>query len=108
MSMSAYSTSRSRSSLYTGERRHKTDNVFQTLGHIDELNSLTGLARHYSIVEDNGLGEVLLQVQCCLQELMSHVATPPPLQADDDEPDEEKVPSPLPSLLPPVPVTSYV
>ena len=35
------------SSLYNGERRHKTDGAFQALGDVDELNSLCGVAREY-------------------------------------------------------------
>lgn len=33
------------SSLYTGERRSKSDAVFQALGDVDELNSAIGLSR---------------------------------------------------------------
>ena len=35
------------SSLYNGERRHKTDGAFQALGDVDELNSLCGVAREF-------------------------------------------------------------
>lgn len=78
------------SSLYTGERRSKTDATFDTLGEIDELNANLGLAKHYCIEEKNGLASILQTVQCCLQDLMSHVATPNPLDADE-EPDDEKI-----------------
>ena len=33
-------------SLYTGERRSKTDEVFHSLGTTDELNSFIGLVRN--------------------------------------------------------------
>ena len=35
------------SSLYNGERRPKTDAVFDSLGHQDELNAVMGIAREY-------------------------------------------------------------
>lgn len=33
--------------LYTGERREKSDDVFQSLGNTDELNSFIGLVLFY-------------------------------------------------------------
>ena len=32
--------------LYTGERLYKDDNIFESLGSIDELNGLLGLVRY--------------------------------------------------------------
>lgn len=40
------------SSLYNGERRDKTDIAFQTLGDVDELNSLCGVAREFLVEID--------------------------------------------------------
>ncbi len=53
---------------------------------------MLGLASAASQCEENGLAPVLLEVQCCLQEVMSHVATPAFLDPDDD-PDDAKVKS---------------
>jgi len=33
--------------LYNGERRAKTDKVFEVLGHQDELNAVLGIAREF-------------------------------------------------------------
>ena len=49
------------SSLYNGERRHKTDGAFQALGDVDELNSLCGVAREFLIELDSEKSE---QVAC--------------------------------------------
>ena len=49
------------SSLYNGERRHKTDGVFQALGDVDELNSLCGVAREFLLPLDSERSE---QVNC--------------------------------------------
>lgn len=51
------------SSLYNGERRHKTDGAFQALGDVDELNSLCGVAREFLIELDSEKSE---QVTCTL------------------------------------------
>ena len=42
-----------RTSLYTGERREKTDLVFEALGATDELSSTLGIAREYAILNNN-------------------------------------------------------
>lgn len=43
------------SSLYNGERRSKTDVIFDALGHQDELNAILGLAIHECLASKNGL-----------------------------------------------------
>lgn len=63
-------------SLYTGERRVKDDNVFEALGTTDELSCFIGLAHHHCTVQNNGLPVQLEKIQCILQELGSHIATP--------------------------------
>ena len=63
------------SSLYTGERRNKTDKVFSALGAVDELSCHLGLAREMAGAE-HPYGEQLVRVQCILQDIGSCVATP--------------------------------
>ena len=64
-------------SLFTGERRSKSDSVFEALGTTDELSSALGLAREFCIdVNNNRLLGQLEDVQCILQDIGSHVATP--------------------------------
>ena len=43
------------SSLFTGERRNKSDSVFEVLGNIDELNANLGMAEVHST--DNEMSE---------------------------------------------------
>lgn len=78
------------SSLYNGERRPKTDALFEALGAVDELTSFLGIARSYceasalalssrSCAEAgllNGLREQIAKVQATLQDLNAHIATP--------------------------------
>ncbi|KAF9982140.1 hypothetical protein BGZ75_006487 [Mortierella antarctica] len=84
------------SSLYNGERRVKTDRIFEALGAVDELNSSIGIAHHYCKKSANGLEEQLIeesfsihssekltqllygqnQIQCNLQDIGSNIATP--------------------------------
>lgn len=67
------------SSLFSGERRMKTDSAFQALGATDELNAQIGLAK--AICEERNrvgnLSERLEQIQHQLFDLGAHVATPP-------------------------------
>ena len=66
------------SSLFTGERRPKDDPIFQTLGAVDELTSMLGLARDYvtDLPQLSPLNEQLANVQCRLQDINSNIATP--------------------------------
>ena len=64
-------------SLFTGERRPKSDPVFEALGAIDELNSSLGIAREFCIdVNNSRILNHLEEIQCILQDVGSHVATP--------------------------------
>jgi len=71
------------SSLYNGERRPKTDVVFEVLGNQDELCTILGIARHYCEESSNGLGDVLADIQSRLFDLGAAVATP--MQTSSDE-----------------------
>lgn len=54
------------SSLYNGERRSKTDSIFQALGDVDELNSTVGVAREFAqerLQEGMEFGIIASQVQ---------------------------------------------
>lgn len=64
------------SSLYNGERRSKTDITFEVLGHQDELNAIIGIAREYCILSNNGLDDMLAEIQSRLFDLGAAVATP--------------------------------
>lgn len=64
------------SSLYNGERRSKTDITFEVLGHQDELNAVIGIAREYCILSNNGLEDMLAEIQSRLFDLGAAVATP--------------------------------
>ena len=66
------------SSLYTGERRSKTDRVFSALGAVDELSCHVGLAREMATNSSysHPYTEQLIRVQCILQDIGSCVATP--------------------------------
>lgn len=63
------------SSLFTGERRPKSDNIFEALGTIDELSSHLGLAMSHANGEHPYV-EQLQRIQCILQDVASAVATP--------------------------------
>jgi len=64
------------SSLYNGERRPKTDLVFEALGHQDELCAVIGIAREHCQKSDNGLADVLAGIQSRIFDLGASVATP--------------------------------
>ena len=64
-----------KSSLFTGERRRKSDEIFEALGTIDELSSHIGLAKVHAI-NDAQIDKQLMRIQCILQDVGSVVATP--------------------------------
>ena len=55
------------SQLFSGERRLKTDQTFEALGAVDELNSLVGLAREFA------LRDSLTETATQLEEIMSRL-----------------------------------
>lgn len=65
-------------SLFSGSRVPKTHSLIETLGNTDELSSCIGVALEYCRRQPNlgSLCEQLVYIQCRLQELNSHVATP--------------------------------
>mmetsp|Transcript_20757 Transcript_20757/g.21410 ORF Transcript_20757/g.21410 Transcript_20757/m.21410 type:complete len:208 (+) Transcript_20757:2-625(+) len=64
------------SSLYNGERRFKTDIIFEVLGHQDELCASIGIAREYCKLTNNGLNDMLIEIQSRLFDIGACVATP--------------------------------
>lgn len=67
------------SSLYNNERRWKDDDTFNALGATDELSSFLGVCG-VSAQNDNVMSDVvetLTRLQCCLQDVGAHLATPP-------------------------------
>lgn len=63
-------------SLFTGQRLSKTNIVFHCMGTVDELTSLIGISKEYC-PESCSLKDQLYKIQCCLQDINSHIATPP-------------------------------
>ncbi|GMS90382.1 hypothetical protein PENTCL1PPCAC_12557, partial [Pristionchus entomophagus] len=69
-----------KSSLFNNERRWKDNITFEAVGTIDELSALLGVCRSQCTRAESQLGgviEVLTRIQCCLQDVGAHVATPP-------------------------------
>lgn len=63
------------SMTFSGDRRLKNDDLFGALGTTDELSSYIGLAREFC-PDVPAIGERLELIQCVLQDVGSHVATP--------------------------------
>uniref|UniRef100_A0A1I7YZ29 Corrinoid adenosyltransferase MMAB n=1 Tax=Steinernema glaseri TaxID=37863 RepID=A0A1I7YZ29_9BILA len=67
-----------KTSLFSNERRWKDDDAFNALGNTDELSSLLGVCReNMNAIGLFDVSEDLARIQCCLQDLGAHVATPP-------------------------------
>ncbi|CAJ0584130.1 unnamed protein product, partial [Mesorhabditis spiculigera] len=66
------------SSLFNDERRWKDDAAFQAVGTTDELSSYLGVCRDASIRAclPPDVPELLTRLQCCLQDVSAHLATP--------------------------------
>lgn len=77
---------RGTSSLFNGERRSKSDAVFEALGNVDELNAAIGLCyEHALIASHNELASQLTTIQSTLLDLGSHIATPKTSEASDEK-----------------------
>ncbi|PVU97323.1 hypothetical protein BB561_000648 [Smittium simulii] len=91
------------SSLYNGQREPKNHTIFEALGNIDEVSSCIGLASSLLEHGSNDVADIhdfsvflkrLEIVQCVLQDLCSHIATPrakksSTLEQDDISSEEE-------------------
>lgn len=74
------------SALFNGERRSKSDAVFEALGNVDELNACIGLVyEHALIAAHNELASELSIIQSSLLDLGSHIATPKTSEASDEK-----------------------
>jgi ATP:cob(I)alamin adenosyltransferase len=73
------------SRLFTGEKRRKTDLVFEAMGTIDELCCMIGAAHAESMasaVNQDRLSEPLLDIMSRLFDCGSHIAKPPVTDSD--------------------------
>lgn len=69
------------SSLFTGERRHKSDLIFDAMGDVDEISCHIGLSKNQlnESWQNENFKEIALQfekIQCTLQDVNSCIATP--------------------------------
>ncbi|CAM1301585.1 MMAB (predicted) [Pycnogonum litorale] len=66
-----------KSYTFTGERRNKSDDIFEALGTTDELSSSLGVAREYALTSNHhSISDHIIKIQCILQDIGSAVATP--------------------------------
>ncbi|XP_014675220.1 PREDICTED: cob(I)yrinic acid a,c-diamide adenosyltransferase, mitochondrial-like [Priapulus caudatus] len=64
------------SALFTGERRSKDDDIFETLGTVDELSSAIGVSLEFCKDQQHAFAPQLERIQCILQDMGSNIATP--------------------------------
>lgn len=64
-----------KTSNFAGQRLPKDDAIFEALGNNDELSSSIGLAREYC-KDGHLISKMLQEIQCVLQDIGSHIATP--------------------------------
>ncbi|PRP80910.1 hypothetical protein PROFUN_11351 [Planoprotostelium fungivorum] len=64
------------SSLFNGERRPKTDPIFDALGDTDELNNAVGIAREFVSENETQIHQQLEQIQNVLLDVGANIATP--------------------------------
>lgn len=73
------------SSLFNGERRTKSDDIFEALGTVDELNASIGVCYEHALIGGhNQLAEQLSSIQSTLIDLGSHIATPKTSEASSE------------------------
>eukprot|EP01113_Clastostelium_recurvatum_P013116 TRINITY_DN16883_c0_g1_i1.p1 TRINITY_DN16883_c0_g1~~TRINITY_DN16883_c0_g1_i1.p1 ORF type:complete len:204 (-),score=47.16 TRINITY_DN16883_c0_g1_i1:285-896(-) len=65
------------SHLYTGQRRSKSDAIFEALGNVDELNANLGVAReHIQIAGNQQVLAMIEEIQSILFDIGANIATP--------------------------------
>ena len=91
-----------KTSLFTGERLDKDDPRVQTYGTVDEINSVLGMARAFSEVDE--VREKILQLQKVLPRLMADLASmnKPALIHENDVATLESEMDEMDKLLPPL------
>ena len=91
-----------KTSLFTGERLGKDDPRVQTYGTVDEINSVLGMARAFSEVDE--VREKILQLQKVLPRLMADLASmnKPALIHENDVATLESEMDEMDKLLPPL------
>lgn len=91
-----------KTSLFTGERLDKDDPRVKTYGTVDEINSVLGMARAFSEVEE--VREKIFQLQKVLPRLMADLASmnKPALITEGDVTTLESEMDEMDKLLPPL------